>query len=584
VQICGREFTKWLDENRPGTTPPISDPGSPETYRLANEVITYYCRDRHVSWGEQWIRQHLSTLRLATYDGWIDDLVSLCRSHHEGYNELRKDRYNPRYVGTPPVMVHLRYLAVVLRVADVLELDPERTPDVILRHRNISKSSLIYWWKDQAMSVKLDQPRIVISARPRSAQIHKAVETTIQSVNAELSLARRLADETRFETCPGLPDLPHAWGLTATVHTDVHPREDSYVYIDGAFRPDTQKLLQLLSGVELYGNELVAVRELLQNAFDAVREKIAYERLNSPDSANPSVEKNLTELNRVDLRLKVSDDGAWLVCADTGVGMTKSLIQDHLLVSGVASRHDVLELERRCRRAGFVLGRTGQFGIGVLSYFMLADRVIIRTRRSQEPGDTDNEGWTFETDGVGSFGELRRDSSIIRGTEVRLHLRQEITGKEPADWYLKLLGYLRAELSRIPCSFSLKTTIAAGTGSLELRPGFVYDRDQLADSISRGLGRKTYQIGHETPVELLAQKRREELEAEQRHWATVLQQFQDHFRLDTKEGELPNNLGRFRIHLPYFELPGGSALAFLRPRQDKENLCLEKVGKGCRHI
>jgi hypothetical protein len=432
-----REFTKWLDENRPGTTPPISHPGTPETYQMANEVITYYCRDRHVKWGEQWIRQHLSALRLGTYDDWIDDLVTLCRSHHEGYNELRRDRYNPRYVSTPPVMVHLRYLAVVLRVADVLELDPERTPEVILRHRNIAKSSLIYWWKDEAMSVRLERPRIVISARPHSAQIHKAAEMTVQSVNAELSLAQRLADETRFQSCPGLADLPHKWDLTATVHADIQPREDSYVYIDGAFRPDAQKLLQLLSGVELYGDELVAVRELLQNAFDAVRERIAYQRLNGP--ADPAIQEKLGEMNLVDLRLELSQDGAWLVCLDTGVGMTRVLIQDHLLVSGVSSGHDVLELERRCKRAGFTLGRTGQFGIGVLSYFMLADRVTIRTRRSQEPGDSDNEGWNFETEGVGSFGELRRDSSIAPGTEVRLRLKSEVIGKNIEQWYSKLL-------------------------------------------------------------------------------------------------------------------------------------------------
>jgi hypothetical protein len=578
-----RLFEKWLDENRPGIAPPISDPNNPQSYRTANEITAYYCRNRHVDWGEQWIREHLARVRLGTYDSWMDDLVTLCRSHHEGYNELRRDRFNPRHVGAPPAMVHLRYLAVALRVADVLEFDPERTPDVILRHRNISSASLIYWWKDQAMSMKLEGPRIVISARPRSAQIHKAIETTIRDINAELSLSRRLADETRFQTCPGLAaDLPHRWDLLPASHHDIQPRDESYVYIDGAFRPDTQKLLQLLSGVELYGDELVAVRELLQNAFDAVREKIAYERLNSPDAANPSLENTLSTLNRVDLRLEVTDDGAWLVCADTGVGMTKALIQDHLLVSGVASRHDVLELERRCGRAGFRLGRTGQFGIGVLSYFMLADRVVIRTRRSQEPGDTDNEGWNFETEGVGSFGELRRDSSIARGTEVRLHLRQDTIGKSVVDWYRRLLAYLRTELSRIPCAFSLRASISSGA-SLDLKPGFTYDYADLADSIGERLGQK-YQTGRETPVQMLPKKRREELEAEERYWITVRQEMYEQLRWKTKEGDLPHNLGTFRIHIPYFDLPGGPALAFLRPRQQDGILNLERVGKGYSYI
>lgn len=579
-----KEFEKWLDENRPGTAPLSSnDSANPDTYRLANGIITYYCRDRHVDWGEEWIREHLSNLSLGTYVGWVDDLVLLCRSHHEGYNELKKDRFNPRYVGSPPLMVHLRYLAVALRVADVLEFDPERTPDVILRHRSISKQSLIYWWKDPEMSMKREGGRIVIWARPRSALIHKAIETTVQDVNTELLLSRRLADETRFQTCPGLAaDLPHRWDLSPAVYADIRPRDDSYVYIDGSFRPDTQKLLQLLSGVELYGSELVAVRELSQNAFDAVRERIAYERLALPNPADTSIETTLGELNRVDICLEASADGAWLICVDTGVGMTKAMIQDHLLVSGVASRHDVLELERRCKHAGFTLGRTGQFGIGVLSYFMLADRVAIRTKRSQEPGDADMEGWNFETEGVGSFGELRVDSSIARGTEVRLHLRQEVIGGSLADWYSKLRKYLQIELSRIPCSFSLRSAMPGGE-PLDLKPGFAYGQDQLAVSVAQHLGPRS-RSDSDTPVEVLPLRKKKEIEAEQRYWLDLHEELRRCLRWDVKEGELPNKLGAFRIHLPYFDLLGGFSVAFLRPREKEGHLRLEKVGKGYCYI
>jgi hypothetical protein len=57
----------------------------------------------------------------------------------------------------PSAIVHLRYLAVVLRVADIL--DPERTPDVILRHRGVAPRSLDYWWKDHYPSFALNEKR-----------------------------------------------------------------------------------------------------------------------------------------------------------------------------------------------------------------------------------------------------------------------------------------------------------------------------------------------------------------------------------------------------------------------------------------
>jgi len=56
--------------------------------------------------------------------------------------------------------------------------------------------------------------------------------------------------------------------------------------------------------------------------------------------------------------------------------------------------------------------RTGQFGIGVLSYY---DRDLRKSRRSNLAEDTDPTGWFFETEGVGA-GELRQDT---RGGRAR---------------------------------------------------------------------------------------------------------------------------------------------------------------------
>ena len=95
--------------------------------------------------------------------------------------------------------------------------------------------------------------------------------------------------------------------------------------------------------MELYGSRLAAVRELLQNAFDAVREQIAYERLVKVNPQDYELEHTLGKLHQIELQLETSTDGLWLVCTDTGVGMSKAIIRDHLLVSGSARRHDVLE-------------------------------------------------------------------------------------------------------------------------------------------------------------------------------------------------------------------------------------------------
>jgi len=575
-----KELEKWLNENHPDIARPLDFRTNPqESLLLANEIVTNYCRHRHNDWSEDWIRKNLSDSPLSTYSGWIGDLVNLCRSHHESYVDLIADRFNPRYVGAPSTMVHLRYLAAALRIADVLELDPERTPSVILRHRDIRPSSLIYWWKDAAISIKQEVGNLSVYARPQDARIHRAVEITVDQINTELLTCRKLADVTHFENCPAsVAKLPHRWELPSAVTDDIRPRDNSYEYIDGSFRPDTRKLLQLLSGVELYGTEMVAVRELLQNAFDAVREQIAYERLASANAAGKSVGEQLAELNRVELRLEFSADGTWLLCKDTGVGMTKSIIRDHLLVSGVGARHDVLELERKCDRAGFSLGRTGQFGIGVLSYFMIADQVVIRTKRSPLPGDSEADGWQFETEGVGSFGELRSDRNITKGTEVKLHLKTRKNALDPATLYKELLTYVKDTILRIPCQLSLASN-AEGCQPLELRPGFTRSRDDLSAII---VGRTNLRDGSSdnTPLELLSTKKRLERQAGEKYWGQVRTECHRHLQFDREEGDIPGGLGHYRIHLPYFKFPEGASLAFLRPVKKNQQIKLEKIGRG----
>ena len=48
--------------------------------------------------------------------------------------------------------------------------------------------------------------------------------------------------------------------------------------------------------------------------------------------------------------------------------MTKQIIEKYFLESGSSKRHELKELERKCEEKGFLYGRTGQFGIGVLRY------------------------------------------------------------------------------------------------------------------------------------------------------------------------------------------------------------------------
>jgi hypothetical protein len=429
------ELQAWLDEERPGLTPPLAVDGKAdrETVQVADELMARYCRHRHNDWSEDWTRANLSSEALPGYERGVADLVQLCRSHHQGYEDLKQSRFDPRPAGAGAWPIHHRYLACALRVADVLDIDPERTPDVIFRHRAIHPESVLYWRKDHETWLLRDGVNLVLAAYPERAVVENAIRATVDGIRNELQTCARLNREQPFSYWPirSSQPLPHRWDFPESLTLHVAPRDGAYDYIEGAFRPNTEKLLELLSGTQLYEEPRVAVRELIQNAFDAVQESMARERLAQPQPNDPALLAHLSHLHRVTLRLEERDGRTWLTCTDTGVGMTRRIIESYLLVSGVSKRREIVELERQCAAAGFRLNRAAQFGIGVLSYFMIADRVEIRTRRTV-PAEVEPTGWLFTTDGVGSFGELRKDSATKGGAEVRLRLRQDFLKEGPA--------------------------------------------------------------------------------------------------------------------------------------------------------
>jgi hypothetical protein len=555
------EFQEWLDDERNGLTPPlVATAPLPEDLRRARRIIAAYIRARHNDWSEHWIREHTSPDDDdAVFAGWREDLILLCRSHHYGYEELKGDAFAPRVVGGQGEVLHLRFAACLLRIADVLDFDPERTPGVVYQHRDVDAPSAIFWAKDHQLGFAHEDDRLVIHARLPDAYLHRAVLQTVSGVDAELALCRRLADETHFDRVPGLATpQPYRWPLESRVHATVAPREGTYVYIDGSFRPNVTKVLELLGGIELYGTRMAAVRELLQNAFDAVRERIARQRLQTETPMASETVDRIRALHHVTIRVEPGDEGVQVICADSGIGMTKAMIRDRFLVSGATPRHQERELERECRRHGFSVGRTARFGIGVLSYFLLGSRVVVRTKRSEDAPDSEAQTWRFETRGTDDFGELRPAGRDASGTEVRLLLRSHQVGGDPSAFCEDLRQYLADTLDRVPCPFKARFE-GTDVPGIECDHGWVPKTQSFIESIEEDLTPDpAFDPGAPVP-----EARRAEAEAGEQWWQDVREALTDTLEWERESGAIPDGLGSFRLSLAKFVVDGEVALAYI---------------------
>ncbi|GAA1755936.1 HSP90 family protein [Luedemannella helvata] len=164
------------------------------------------------------------------------------------------------------------------------------------------------------------------------------------------------------------------------------------------FQVDLRGVVDLLSH-HLYGSPRVYVRELLQNAVDAITARRA------TDAGAPA----LVRIEPAEL----TGDGTLRV-HDTGIGLTEAQVHDLLATIGRSGKRDELGFARH----EFL----GQFGIGLLSCFLVADEIRVRTRYGDEPTVL----WTGYADGryeVALAGPA--DERAEPGTSVTLVPRRD---------------------------------------------------------------------------------------------------------------------------------------------------------------
>lgn len=220
------------------------------------------------------------------------------------------------------------------------------------------------------------------------------------------------------------------------------------------FQVDLHGVVDLLAQ-HIYSSPRVFVRELLQNAVDAITAR----RLADPDA--PST-------------IEITADGSSIVVRDSGIGLAPHEVEDVLATIGRSSKRDEIGLQRE----EFL----GQFGVGLLSAFMVADRIEIVTRPSAGPTTrwVGHAGGHYETtevagvDHVGTtvtlvprhdarpwfdpetvknlvatFGSALEADITVNGVSTRIGLPWEAEGG-PGARRASLVGYAQDELGFTP--------------------------------------------------------------------------------------------------------------------------------------
>ena len=174
------------------------------------------------------------------------------------------------------------------------------------------------------------------------------------------------------------------------------------------FQAETKRLLDLMIH-SLYTDKEIFLRELISNASDAL-DRLRFEALTDP---------TLLDVNdKYEIRLETDKEARTLSVSDTGIGMSRDEVIANIGTiarSGTDELRKGLEAAPTAQLASELIGR---FGVGFYSSFMVADKVVLTTRKAGEATAT---RWESTADGTYLISEAERDR---RGTTVTLYLKQ----------------------------------------------------------------------------------------------------------------------------------------------------------------
>ncbi|ALC80282.1 MULTISPECIES: molecular chaperone HtpG [Bacillus] len=182
------------------------------------------------------------------------------------------------------------------------------------------------------------------------------------------------------------------------------------------FKAESKRLLEMMIN-SIYSQKEIFLRELISNASDAI-DKIYYKAL---------TDDTLTfEQGNYYIKVDADKENRTLKISDTGIGMTKEELEDHL---GVIAKSGSLAFkkENEMKDGQDIIG---QFGVGFYSSFMVADTVTVITKALGS-----DEAYKWESQGADGYTIDTHPKETV-GTEIILKIKEN-TEDETYDEYLE---------------------------------------------------------------------------------------------------------------------------------------------------
>ncbi len=392
--------------------------------RLAHEMALYGVP------GVNGTYLHLNDLPLA----WRDLVGLIARSHglqlRSGLEYLKNTPHFGTFAHRDYKTVHAVYLMALLRVGDYIQIQGDRTSELVFQFKDIpsllSRVEHKAHLSDITITDATDDPEsLQIDAHPQEVAIFLRLKEWLAGIQQELDGSWAVLGEV-YGLQPKLKYLGLTFRRVRSNLDNVAEFAKTVPYVPDRIRFDVARaeLLKLLIG-PLYGDDpSYGVRELMQNAIDAVRE---YDQFVLDNPQYASVPRREQEADVV-VELGPLDEAtgyATMTISDRGIGMTEATIRDYFLRAGASYRRSAewknyFEDDTSIGAKSKVL-RSGRFGIGALAAFLIGDEITVSSRHIGT-----SEGYLFTTQVTAESIQVVKKIYLKVGTVISIKVNSRV--------------------------------------------------------------------------------------------------------------------------------------------------------------
>lgn len=393
----------------------ITDKHDYQENKIETDENNDFIRDIHHKISYDFILKEADGLKIPNEE--YAEAIALVAMGHRKVALDDNDLYPPKFfVRSGRDFVCLPYLSCVLRLADELDITNIRTPKLLTKYYMPNNKKSIKEWKKHIATTQINytEDKILFKVKCSDQNNLAALEEQfdkIQSVSNYCQKVIRTISNTG----------------NRTFSLNVIRIEPSYNFI--GFDPkgikfsfNVQNVIKTFIGKDLYENNLTALREIIQNAVDSCR----YKKSIFKEKYIPKI-----ELRFYSDRIEVSDNG---------LGMDEFIIENFFGQLG-SSFYEQDKVKKEFEAIG-------QFGVGVFSYFLLAEYIDIETKTDSGK----SLKFRIDSDPKNYFHFFKKPDREITGTTITLSLKDEIKAKYNFSDYFE---YIRKVFRHVEIPFDI---------------------------------------------------------------------------------------------------------------------------------